>query len=122
MRLLLAAALALTFAASADARTLQCTFETQCMAGDACEEAGYELTATFGEDSDLVELADVNETLPATGFAGGDGTVVGAFHAKENGDAYLLTVARDGRATYSVHYPGSEIALVYSGTCGAGAD
>ena len=113
--------------AQSEARVFKCAFDTECVGTEGCGSSEYELRfthfpptpfATQGMvERQRIEVEDVNDTVQAMPTGSLDGTVRGFVSVRANGDQTMLTLAEDGTARYSVHFPGSDIAIYYKGRC-----
>ncbi|MEL7026687.1 MAG: hypothetical protein AAGO57_05580 [Pseudomonadota bacterium] len=117
---LLAVACVLPGMALAD---MQCRFDSECIAGEACVETAFDLTietalipgtlaAEGGFPTDDRIVTDA-ETIAVTWD--GAGPALAAFGS--TGSAFhLISIAPDGSARYSAHLPGP-FTLTYLGRC-----
>ncbi|MEL7461691.1 MAG: hypothetical protein AAFX59_00490 [Pseudomonadota bacterium] len=103
---------------------MACSFQTECLSGEACADSGYTVTVETAlrpgslamegglptDDSIVTDAETIAITWSGVGAAlAATGRTGSAMH--------LLTVAPDGAALYSVHLPAAEIAITYLGTC-----
>ena len=87
-----------------------CTFQTECMEGEACAESGFTLAIDAG--GDIITPA---ETITA-GEALSSGEAR-AFSGASSSGFHLVSIAGDGAARYSAHVPSAGLTILYIGTC-----
>ena len=105
------ALLVFALAGPAMAADLTCTFESECLEGEACADSGYVLTLRMGEDSATLE--DDAGSVDVSALTGSDMSYVGTSAT----GAHLLTISGSGDARYSVHFMGATFSMLYLGQC-----
>lgn len=103
---------------------MMCTFDTECLEGEACVDSGYILTVETGlAPGSLVQedglptgdtIVTDTQTIPIDWAASRQG--LAAFGTAPSG-FQMLSVGFDGAARYSVHLPLSGLAIHYIGAC-----
>ena len=109
---------------------LACTFESECLMGEACAPSGYELTVVDGvPDSSIPDEVRGSVPRPFVALRGVAGDVPAylmtdspegrVWIGADGLDGHMLSVMADGTAIYTAQVPSAELSLTYAGTCEA---
>ena len=110
------------WAGTSHAAEMMCSFKSECLGVEACEETTFSMSFGAAEDAQPVpsDLVTDSSNTKGTSQVSEEGGVTSFQALESNGNAHLVTVAEDGTARYSLHLPSSELALYYQGTCSVG--
>ncbi len=107
----------LCLALPAHAEPWRCSFERECVAGEACDASAFDVEVIAGPDRALVLSTITGDSL-LTRLTDADALPATYASAGRDGLAELLTVEADLTALMSVHvFDGEGLAVTYFGTC-----
>lgn len=113
----------------ANATQINCTFTTECLHGESCQETAYNLSVSPASEKRTTfpsELGEFEVSDPLTLLSDDTGETPVIHMRSDVGEAWsgissfgfhLLTLAPDGTATYSTHMPVLDGPIYYLGKC-----
>jgi hypothetical protein len=117
---LLAGAGLLQAATGATAEPWACEFTVECITGEPCGAAAYQITILAADHEGRLFLSSVVGDTPVTRLNPDAAPPVSYASAGRNGLAEMITIEADSTALMTAHiFDGSPMAVTYFGTCEA---
>lgn len=104
----------------ANAEPWACEFTVECVAGEPCDAAAYQITILAADHEGRLFLSSVVGDAPITRLNPDAAPPVSYASAGRNGLAEMITIEADSTALMTAHiFDGSPMAVTYFGTCEA---